>query len=85
MRQRQHAALVVFREANHLVDLRPLLLALRYVGCSPYLLTLVHILREVEDRTFMDPKLLNDLVEQFILDAQSLAKLFLGLRFGRKI
>ncbi len=73
--------MIVFREANHLIDLRPLLVALCYVGCSPYLLTLVHILREVQDRTFMDPKFLNDLVEEFILDAQSLAKLFLGLRF----
>jgi hypothetical protein len=79
--QRHHAALVVFRKTNHLIDLRPLLLTLCYVGCSPYLLALAHILREVKDRTFMNPQFLDDLVEEFFLDAQSLAEPFLGLRF----
>src|SRR5258708_58324 len=33
--QRQHAALIAFRKANHLIDLRPLLLPLGHIGRSP--------------------------------------------------
>src|ERR1035437_5580011 len=83
--QRHHTALIVLREADHLIDLCPLLLSLGDVGRSPCPLTLAHILREVHDRTFMNPKFLDDFVEEFFLDGQGSAEPFFWFGFCTKI
>ena len=83
--QGRHAALVGSGEADHLLDLRPLLLALGDVGLAPVALAGAHVLGVVHHGPAVDPQLLEGLVEQVGIHPHLAAQSGLFHRLGPQL
>jgi hypothetical protein len=61
--QTRHPALAALRIPDHRFNLRLFLCALRYIRTAPFLRAEAHIIRRVDDRAAVRPKLLQRLAE----------------------